>query len=353
MQFTKISIHGDTQFLKISVALCTYNGAQFLKEQLESIRLQSRVPDEIIICDDQSKDNTTNILKDFTSKVPFPVHLYFNEKNLGSTKNFEKAINLCKGDLIFLSDQDDVWHPDKIEQIERIFSRASSIGAVFTDAELVDENLNSLGYNLWTSIGFNHKEQENFTHGKYLEVLLKHNVVTGSTMAFRAEFKKLILPIPEFCVHDGWIALLIAFVSELKIIPKPFIKYRQHQTQQLGAGTEPLSVFEKVYRKIIQLINVQDSFYNFQPEFERYMQVYEHLINSQYPGIKINKIPCLEARISHVYTRINLPTSRKQRIPLALKELLNKNYCRYSEGISSFFGDLLRKGRHVEEKTTI
>ena len=87
--------------MKISIALCTYNGAKFLQEQLDSIAFQTRIPDEMIICDDQSKDSTLEILKNFVSKASFPVRLFLNEKNLGSTKNFGKAIGLCTGDIIF------------------------------------------------------------------------------------------------------------------------------------------------------------------------------------------------------------------------------------------------------------
>ena len=202
--------------MKISIALCTYNGAKYLEEQLESIALQTRVPDEMIICDDRSKDSTLEILRTFAARASFPVNIFLNEKNLGSTKNFEKAINLCTGDIIFLADQDDVWYPDKLEKIEKLFLISPSTGLVFTDAEVVDENLRPLGYTLWQSNAFNIKERNSFIQGKFIEVLLKRNVVTGSTMAFRSEFKKLFFPIPDIWVHDGWIALLIAFVSDLE-----------------------------------------------------------------------------------------------------------------------------------------
>jgi glycosyltransferase involved in cell wall biosynthesis len=327
--------------LLISVALCTYNGAKYLEEQLESIAIQTRLPDEMIICDDQSKDNTVKILKNFASKVSFPVRLFFNEKNLGSTKNFEKAIKLCTGDIIFLSDQDDVWCPDKLEKIENLFYTFPSTAAVFSDAELVNENLKPLGYSMWQSIGFVKKEQNLFTQGKFIEVLLKHNVVTGSTMAFRSEFKKLFFPIPDNWVHDGWIALLIAFTSNLSMIPEPLIKYRQHAMQQLGGGDEPSNLYKKMNRKIDQLKNLKLSFYSFYPECVRYKLAYEHLVNSQFTSLKVNKIPLLKARFSHFCVRANLPVSRRKRIPLVLKELLKMNYHSYSNGILSFAGDLI------------
>src|SRR5882724_11959920 len=94
---------------RISVAMCTYNGAGFLSEQLESIAAQTRLPDELVICDDRSTDESVEIVRNFARHTPFSVRLEMNEENLGSTKNFEKSIGLCQGEIIALADQDDVW----------------------------------------------------------------------------------------------------------------------------------------------------------------------------------------------------------------------------------------------------
>ena len=112
--------------------------------------------------------------------------------------------------------------------------------------------------------------------------------------------------------------------------------------QQVGAGTEPLTVYEKVTKKIDQLKTLKSSYYNFQPECARYKLAYSHLVNSKFPSIKREKISLLEARVSHFCTRANLPATRRKRFSLILRELLNMNYFRYSEGISSFIGDILR-----------
>src|SRR6266567_6944512 len=103
---------------RISVAMCTYNGARFLREQLESIAAQSRLPDELVVCDDGSTDETVETIKAFVGRAPFAVRLEINSKNLGSTKNFEKAIGLCEGEIIALADQDDVWKPQKLAVLE-------------------------------------------------------------------------------------------------------------------------------------------------------------------------------------------------------------------------------------------
>src|ERR1043166_3411462 len=105
--------------MKLSIALCTYNGAAFLREQLESIAAQTRTPDELVISDDQSTDGTLRLIEEFAETAGFPVRVSVNESNLGTAKNFEKAISLCRGDVIMLSDQDDVWHSDRLESVER------------------------------------------------------------------------------------------------------------------------------------------------------------------------------------------------------------------------------------------
>ncbi|QSF44109.1 glycosyltransferase family 2 protein [Paenibacillus tianjinensis] len=221
---------------KISIALCTYNGGEYLLEQLDSISSQSRLPDELVICDDCSTDSTVAIINGFRNRVSFKVNLFINQFQMGSTKNFEKAIGYCTGDIIFLADQDDVWNENKIQDIEMEFYRNSNLCAVFTNAEIVDQDLNFMGYDLWKSVGFSQKSQKEFD--KYPErILLKQNVVTGATMAFRGELKKSLLPIHDNWVHDAWISIIVAVMKdkEIKALDKRLIKYRQHANNQLGA----------------------------------------------------------------------------------------------------------------------
>src|SRR5436190_1701827 len=144
----------------ISVALCTYEGDRHVQAYLESLALQTRIPDELVICDDQSQDKTIEIVRRFTSKAPFSVRFTINQHNLGTRKNFEKAIGLCQGNIIALADQDDIWRMDKLMQMEDAFSGSPQVGLVFSDAEMVDEDLQPLGYSLWQSLKFSSFEQK-------------------------------------------------------------------------------------------------------------------------------------------------------------------------------------------------
>ncbi len=119
-----------------------------LREQLDSIGRQHRKPDELVIVDDHSNDETVAIIRRFEAEVGFPVRLHVNSENIGSTKNFEFAITLCKGDVVVLADQDDVWYPEKLAVVEETFANQPGIGAVFSDANIVDSQLNDLGYRL-------------------------------------------------------------------------------------------------------------------------------------------------------------------------------------------------------------
>src|SRR3954468_8143226 len=96
---------------RISVAMCTYNSERFVGEQLASIRNQTRPPDELVICDDGSSDGTMEHVARYAESAPFEVRVHVNERNLGSTKNFEQAIGLCEGQIVVMSGDDDVWHP--------------------------------------------------------------------------------------------------------------------------------------------------------------------------------------------------------------------------------------------------
>ncbi len=127
--------------MKTSIAMATFNGAEYLQEQLESFLAQTRLPDELIVCDDGSEDDTLAILHAFQKTAPFHVEISENQTRLGCTKNFEKAASLCTGDLIFFSDQDDVWFENKLEVMIQFMENHPQVMVAVNDAEIVDEKL--------------------------------------------------------------------------------------------------------------------------------------------------------------------------------------------------------------------
>ena len=169
--------------MKISVALCTYNGEKFLKKQLDSILNQSVAVSEIVVCDDISSDSTKSILEQYDSKYPGIFRLFFNEENLRSNKNFEKAIGLTTGDYIFLADQDDLWIKDKVKKTIAVFDENPTAEGVFSDATLVDDDDNILfeDISLWDSVYFFEKLMKK-PIDLYKLLLCKGNYLTGATL---------------------------------------------------------------------------------------------------------------------------------------------------------------------------
>lgn len=318
--------------LIISVAMCTYNGGKYLREQLYSIVKQTQLPDEIVICDDGSIDSTLQILNEFKKNATFQVRIYHNEKRLGPTKNFEKAINLCKGDIIVLSDQDDVWLPHKIEKLKNIFISNHDIAFVFSDAIVVDEKLFPLGYTMWKSILFTTYQRRLFRNAYQVEVLLKHNVVTGATLAFRAESRNWILPISDKWVHDAWIVLLLSALGiKGDFIEEPLIKYRQHHQQSIGGRRLNL------HEQFKQACNTGSESYNIMAN--RFECINNRLISINKLTKKTKKL--FEAKIEHLKIRQRIYSYRTWKCyNLICREFLNGHYHRFSNGWKSVIKDL-------------
>ena len=318
---------------KFSVAMCTYNGARFVAEQLASIAAQTRPPDELVVCDDCSTDATIECVREFARTAPFPVRVFENEKNIGSTKNFERAVELCDGDFIAFADQDDVWLPEKLRRLEEILANESTALA-FTDGDVVDESLRPLGQRVWQTIRFGEEEQRSFREGRAFAVLLDHNVVTGAALALKAEFKKLILPFPNDLTHDGipvihdwWTALLIAAVGDVVFVSEPLFKYRQHAGQQMGVMSKHDKHATSFRRN------------TFSADVKYIRAILERL--SGVEEVRANVILDLEARLTHLETRAAMPERRSQRIAPVLRELFARRYHLYSNGLASAAKDFL------------
>ena len=223
---------------RISVAMCTFNGARYLEEQLESIASQSQLPTELVVCDDGSTDDTVSILKRFQACAPFAVKVILNSQRLGSTRNFDQAIGLARGDLIALCDQDDRWAPARLERLSNALTADPLLGGAFSDANLIDGDGRPMGMRLFAQHKFTTAKQRSFI-GCPTATLLKHDVVTGATLMFRSSMRRYCSPIPASWVHDGWIAWMIALHSRWTLIPEPLIDYRIHAAQQLGVDDGP------------------------------------------------------------------------------------------------------------------
>jgi glycosyltransferase involved in cell wall biosynthesis len=319
--------------MRLSVALCTYNGAAYLDAQLDSIARQTRLPDEIVVCDDGSNDGTLHKLSCFAERAKFPVRIVENLSRLGSTANFNNAIELCDGDIIVLSDQDDVWHIGKLAYIETAFAAAPDLGGLFTNGALIDGQGKSLRGSLWKSVGFVRSKQNSVHDNNGFEALLRGNFVTGATLAFRGSLKGFLLPIPVGWVHDYWLASLIAAASKLDCTETEFIHYRCHALQQLGVKRSIV----KQWRNFL----ITDKTAYLAAE-RRWIDVFERLRRNNIHQNASSLEKC-QAIASHMRRRSALPRQRFRRLPAILQDVVSGNYFRYSSGLCSILRDMIAR----------
>lgn len=263
--------------MKISVALCTYNGEKFLREQLDSILNQTRKVDEIVICDDVSSDKTIEILNDYNLKNKNLFRIYRNEVNLRSVKNFEKAISLCTGDIIFLSDQDDVWVLNKVATYETYFNENPSITVLASNGYCIDEHSKVHDrYSIWDVPEFLREKNIAFDYFTFISVL--SNLATGSTMAFKKEILSEAIPIPEIkgFHHDEWIALLGAKNNSFELLNEKFYYYRIHDAQQVGGVFfDKTKKIKNKFTEIFDLDSKNHSFTGIKSKIKRLILSYE------------------------------------------------------------------------------
>lgn len=212
--------------IKVSVALPTYNGEKFLRQQLDSVFQQTYKSLEVIAVDDCSTDGTVKILEEY-SKC-YPLRYTANENRLGFVKNFEHAISLCNGDLIALADQDDIWMPQKIDML---ISQMGDKSLVCSDFSLIDYKGSPIAPSFRKSLSVPIPDQN-----KQFYCLAFINFVQGCTCLFRKDFRQHVLPIPiEAMSHDWWIGIRATQFNGIAYVDEPLVMYRQHEKNALGA----------------------------------------------------------------------------------------------------------------------
>lgn len=202
--------------MKISVALASYNGANFIAEQLRSLAAQTHLPDELIVTDDGSDDETIRIITDFARTAPFDVKLFQNPQRLGFGHNFGKALALCSGDIVFLCDQDDSWLPEKIKLIIELAQDMPNIQLFMNDAIIADADLRPTAFTL---LG------QTLSLGRSPEELR-----IGCCSAVKRDLLQICLPIPEPVLwHDTWAARIAESCSTKYVLDQPLQYYRRHK----------------------------------------------------------------------------------------------------------------------------
>ena len=274
--------------MKISIAMATYNGAQYLQEQLQSFVDQTRQPDELIITDDCSTDQTEAIAREFAKTAPFAVEFHRNEKNLGYCGNFNAALMKTTGDLVFLSDQDDVWFPEKIEHMLGVAEGNPRALVLMNDAALTDESLNEVGL---TKVG------QIKSAGYGLD-----SFVMGCCCLVRRELLNLCMPIPlGFKGHDNWLVWFADGLNAKLVDANVLQYYRRHESN------ESKNIANRT-KKMTRIDALQDSFGKlfFRPNVDPVLDQLEQLrmFEATVTGLSAKENECYNSQLVTLGTRV-------------------------------------------------
>jgi len=335
--------------VKVSVALCTFNGTDFLAAQITSIFGQSRLPDEVIVSDDGSADGTVALVRTLWETLgkshggpEITLRTIENVRPLGVTANFEQAISMCTGDLIALCDQDDIWHPNRLEVACRVFVRRPHVMLVHANARVVGQAGQYLGYTLFDALQVSEGDVAAINEGNSLEVFTRRNLATGAATMIRRELADMSLPFPQEWVHDEWLAIMASVLGAVEVVTEPLIDYRQHAGNQIGVKRPTLSV--KIRRVL-------------EPRDERNRGIWHRSsvllarLRSMGSAIPSDAITHLDSKVEHDRIRANLADARLARIRAVLREGRTGRYARYSSrGNADILRDLFQPAHDKNRK---
>jgi glycosyltransferase involved in cell wall biosynthesis len=256
---------------KVDILLATYNGQEYLREQLNSILNQTFKNFNLIISDDNSTDKTYEILKEYEKKDG-RIKLFKQEKNSGVVNNFEFLLENVTNEFFMFADQDDIWKENKIEKsLEKLKSESADL--VYTDLEIVNEKLDVIYPSYWKYKGI-YRKIKKFNN---YEALYLNNFITGCTILARSENISKILPLPKttkYVLHDYWTALMISQVGKIAYVEEPTIMYRQHKNNNIGS--------KKKSDQMETFTEVRDLFINVKREhFQAFLDNYNRLDKSK------------------------------------------------------------------------
>lgn len=324
--------------LFISVALCTHNGARFIAEQVRSICLQTLPPMEIVLSDDASTDGCVEVAQAALEAclherpgLSIELRVIRNAPALRVTKNFEQAVSACRGELVALSDQDDVWHPERLARMAAEFERRPDLLLLHTDARLVDGDRKDLGQSLFHALEVRPFELEWIHAGRAFDVFLRRNLVTGATTVFRRSLLDQALLFPTEWLHDEWLAIVASAIGRVDVLEDELIEYRQHESNQIGARRD---TFAAKVRKA--LASRGDTHVNRAIKAELLLERLLSLGDMVAP----DTIRKLRDKLVHQRFRAALPPSRLARCLPVLREALTGRYNKFGRGARGVVRDL-------------
>lgn len=312
--------------MKIGVVIATYNGEKYIADQINSILAQTWNPDLIVVSDAGSTDATVAICKKVLSQNAMTEYIILESKNqLGVSENFQKGLLHCKCDYVFFADQDDVWLPNKISTFIGAMKKNDAAFA-FSNAEIVDENLNLVNRSLWESINYSQKndycvfEKENY---RFVKELIRHNIVTGMCMCVRKDLVDKVVPFDANVLHDTWIAMNAALKVKTIAIAQKLVLYRQHQGNVIGTNTSVRKKYSKSSSYYLRVINRKKMIERIIDSISIRNKKIEVLLNNYYT-FQVHRLQFMKRRLGFLWAMKN----RELYLKLASdgKDILIKDY---------------------------
>ena len=319
----------------VSVALCTFRGEPYLAAQVDSILAQTRPPQELVVFDDASPDGTWALLDSFAPRIRaagIRLVMHRNAVNVGYIANFEQALRATTGDVVFLCDQDDIWHPTKIERFAAEFEQRPDLLMLHSDARLVNSQGESMDCSLFEAFEVTREELTAVHAGDMFEVLLRRNIVTGATMAVRRAVFADDFIVPEGWIHDEWLAMVATSKGRVDCLELHSIDYRQHGNNQIGARRRGfverltgggMSRLEFMTRTLLRTQTLLD------------------LAEVGRLKLGASEMQLLRDRLTHARFRATPPHRIHERLLAILREYASGRYSRFSNGPRSAVSDLL------------
>lgn len=319
----------------VSVALCTWQGERYVAAQLRSIGAQSLLPAQVVVADDASTDGTWAVLGHEAAALRargIEVVLFQQPQNVGYVRNFESALSQCRGGIVFLCDQDDLWRSDKIATFLDAFDARPGVQLLHSDARLVDGNGVPLGETLFQALAIDSRDIEREHRGEGFEVLMGRNIVTGAVTALRRDLIAEALPVADGWIHDEWLALVAAVGGGLDCIEAITTDYRQHGGNQVGAhrrGVLERALGSGTVRR------------NYLRAALRRLRSLQERAQSGRPLLDAAQSATLEQRLHHAQARAGLAASLPVRLLQVFREAASGRYHRFSNGLRSAASDLM------------
>jgi glycosyltransferase involved in cell wall biosynthesis len=319
-----------------SVVLCTHNGAAYIAEQVTSILRND--PFEIVLGDDASTDDTVAIVENLvgvhrdaggTTELVVRRH----DPALGVVANFADALAHARGDLIALSDQDDIWHEGRLARMEAVLTGGPGILLAHSDARLVDATGRPTGSTLLKALEITPGERAGLETGDAFATLLRRNLVTGATAVLRRELVDAATPFPGNWVHDEWLAIIAAAIGTVRLTPHAHVDYRQHGANQIGARRPTM---RDRWAKLREPREPRAS--TLIARTEALVAALEGLGDA----VPAERLAAARARLAHERRRRDLPRLPIARIPAIARAATRGDYARYSRGPIDVLRDLVQ-----------